>query len=260
MNTAREIAFDTRGNLYWSEFGNTTSVPLGGSIDVILTANQVASISNNGSHKYYTQDQSGGTLTAFSAQFSGIDVANSILDYKTAGVTANMRARTVAVPYFASAGVPNPQAAIRVRLQTGRNGGAWDGTGSAIISTDAAAANPHNKGIGYAQLNQIFPGGAGVWGGQTFVAGDTAVLMKYTYYGDTDLNGVVDFDDYSRTDNGFNNHRTGWVNGDFDYNNIVDFDDYSLIDFAFNTQGLRYAPIRSVSGDDDALMADGPIV
>ena len=28
--------------------------------------------------------------------------------------------------------------------------------------------------------------------------------MKYTYYGDTDFNGVVDFDDYSRTDAGFN--------------------------------------------------------
>ena len=28
--------------------------------------------------------------------------------------------------------------------------------------------------------------------------------MKYTYYGDTDFNGVVNFDDYSRTDAGFN--------------------------------------------------------
>ncbi|MBC8108012.1 MAG: agmatine deiminase family protein [Anaerolineae bacterium] len=67
---------------------------------------------------------------------------------------------------------------------------------------------------------------------------DSAVLIKYTYFGDTDFNGLVDFDDYSRADAGFNNNRTGWLNGDFDGNGIVDFDDYSLIDQAFNTQGV----------------------
>jgi hypothetical protein len=39
-----------------------------------------------------------------------------------------------------------------------------------------------------------------------------------------------------RTDAGFNNHRTGWINGDFDGNGQVNFDDYVLIDNAFNTQ------------------------
>jgi hypothetical protein len=34
---------------------------------------------------------------------------------------------------------------------------------------------------------------------------NTAVLVKHTYYGDTDFNGVVNFDDYGRTDSGFNN-------------------------------------------------------
>jgi len=65
----------------------------------------------------------------------------------------------------------------------------------------------------------------------------TAVVVKYTYYGDADFNGKVNFDDYVRTDNGFNNHHTGWVNGDFDGNGTVNFDDYVLIDLAFNTQG-----------------------
>jgi hypothetical protein len=60
--------------------------------------------------------------------------------------------------------------------------------------------------------------------------------VKYTYYGDTDFNGKVNFDDYVRTDNGFNNHLAGWLNGDFDGNGAVNFDDYVLIDLAFNTQ------------------------
>ena len=49
------------------------------------------------------------------------------------------------------------------------------------------------------------------------------------------INGV-NFDDYSRIDNGFNTGRSGWLNGDFDGNGAVNFDDYSLIDLAFNTQ------------------------
>jgi hypothetical protein len=47
---------------------------------------------------------------------------------------------------------------------------------------------------------------------------------------------VVNFDDYVRTDNGFNNHLGGWLNGDFDGNNQVNFDDYVLIDLAYNNQ------------------------
>jgi hypothetical protein len=65
---------------------------------------------------------------------------------------------------------------------------------------------------------------------------NTAVLVKYTYYGDADFNGQVNFDDYSRTDAGFNGSRTGWLNGDFDGNGIVNFVDYSLLDLAFNSQ------------------------
>jgi len=60
--------------------------------------------------------------------------------------------------------------------------------------------------------------------------------VKYIYYGDTDFNGIVNFDDYVRTDNGLNNHLSGWINGDFDLNGSVNFDDYVLIDLAFNTQ------------------------
>lgn len=54
--------------------------------------------------------------------------------------------------------------------------------------------------------------------------------------GDSDLDGIIDFDDYSRIDNGFNNGSNGWSNGDFDGDGTIDFDDYSLIDLYFNLQ------------------------
>ena len=89
-----------------------------------------------------------------------------------------------------------------------------------------------------------------------FAVADTDVLVKFTYYGDADFNGVVDFDDYSRIDAGFNNNGTGWFNGDFDYNGIVDFDDYSLIDQAFNTQsGTLRRAMAYLDGGDRSVKA-----
>jgi hypothetical protein len=92
-------------------------------------------------------------------------------------------------------------------------------------------------------------GGTGVFGGQSYGATDT--LVKYTYYGDTDLNGHVNLDDYVRADDGFNNHLTGWLNGDFDLNGSVNFDDYVLIDLAFNAQnGTLGRALAFVDGTD----------
>jgi hypothetical protein len=65
------------------------------------------------------------------------------------------------------------------------------------------------------------------------------------------LNGVVDFDDYSRTGNSFHNGGGVWFQGDFNYNGRVDFDDYSLIDMAFNTQsGTLRRAMSYLNGED----------
>jgi hypothetical protein len=56
------------------------------------------------------------------------------------------------------------------------------------------------------------------------------------FAGDADGNGVINFDDYARIDNGFNNNLIGYANGDFNYDGVINFDDYALIDLAFNTQ------------------------
>jgi hypothetical protein len=135
----------------------------------------------------------------------------------------------------------SPRATIQALINTARAGGAWTGT-TGITSTNAKNANPKNTTLGLmeaADYKSIY-GPAATWNGQTLDS--TGVLIKYTYYGDADFNGVVNFDDYSRTDAGFNGNKSGWMNGDFDGNGAVNFDDYSLIDLAFNTQGNAQRP------------------
>jgi hypothetical protein len=134
--------------------------------------------------------------------------------------------------FLSTAGGPSP-ATFRPMLRAGYNSGTWNGTstGGAINSSLAAGPSPAD-GIGYGFGSEIAVNSIG-----GFNIDDNDVLIRYALYGDTDLNGVVNFDDYARTDAGFNFGRTGWVNGDFDYNDSVSFDDYSLIDLAFNSQG-----------------------
>ncbi|MBC8107555.1 MAG: PQQ-dependent sugar dehydrogenase, partial [Anaerolineae bacterium] len=136
--------------------------------------------------------------------------------------------------------------AIQNLINTARAGGAWTGTG--ITSTAAKNATPKNTTLAAMEASDfqsLYPPDT-PFSGQPIDA--TMVLVKYTYYGDTDFNGGVDFDDYSRVDLGFNNNRTGWMNGDADGNGVVDFDDYSLIDQAFNTQGATLRPSQNGRG------------
>jgi fibronectin-binding autotransporter adhesin len=67
---------------------------------------------------------------------------------------------------------------------------------------------------------------------------NTDVLVKYTYYGDANLDGHVDGGDYSLIDSAVGGTKTGWQNGDFNYDGHIDGSDYSLIDNSFNQQSL----------------------
>ncbi|CAN5450200.1 hypothetical protein BH09PLA1_BH09PLA1_20860 [soil metagenome] len=147
-------------------------------------------------------------------------------------------------------------ASVQGQINTARAGGAW--TGKGITSSAARNSTPKNKTLGVLTGAEYTPLGGSTFDGFNVAATD--VLVKFTWYGDTDFNGVVNFDDYSRTDAGFNNNRTGWLNGDFDGNSIVNFDDYSLIDSAFNTQSgsLRRAMSYLEGGDRNPSTMDTP--
>jgi len=132
-----------------------------------------------------------------------------------------------------------PRATLTSAITFARNGGAWDQAG---LTSSAAAENPqHSTTLGLMSGTEYFSiyGAGATFAGQTVAGADS--LIKYTYYGDTDFNGIVNFDDYARVDAGFNNSRSGWINGDFDFNGVVNFDDYALIDLGFNTQGSALA-------------------
>ena len=74
------------------------------------------------------------------------------------------------------------------------------------------------------------------------------MLVRYTVYGDANLDGVIDGTDYALIDAGYLSHGTltGWYDGDFNYDGRVDASDYTLIDDAFN--GQRIAALSPAAG------------
>jgi fibronectin-binding autotransporter adhesin len=133
------------------------------------------------------------------------------------------------------------------QLREGYNNGTWTGFGG-ITSSAAAADTTHLTALGVIQNNQ---GGSPLFSlahpfdGTTPGVGD--ILVKYTYYGDTNLDGQVGGSDYSRIDSAYLANQsnpgeyTGWFNGDFNYDGVIDGSDYTLMDNAFNSQGASLA-------------------
>jgi hypothetical protein len=228
INTMREAAFDSKGNLLISHFMNTTSVPPGATIAILANARDPNTLVDNTSAEYYTQPP--GFL---SSQFNGMDVASTQLDYIRPDVTVNVRDRRHVQYYF---GATAPLAQFRTKIQAGYNGGAWNGVG--IISSNADATH---FAVGYADAANVGLVGQ-PFGGET-VSGN-AVLTRLTRYGDANIDGAVNLSDFNRLASSFGQSGKFWQDGDFNYDGTVNLGDFNLLagNFGLSAAGSEVTP------------------
>jgi hypothetical protein len=105
------------------------------------------------------------------------------------------------------------------------------------------------RGLGYAD-NAVLNPVKSSFGGQSVDA--TSLLIKYTYLGDTDLDGDVDVADLGTLATAWQTSGV-WSSGDFDYNGSIDVGDLGLL--ATNWQAGVGNPLGPSLGD--ALLALG---
>jgi len=120
--------------------------------------------------------------------------------------------------------------AVAALIRSGRSGGAWTKPG---ITSSTARSRPMT-GLAAVANNQ------------------GEVVVKYTWDGDANLDGLINADDYFQIDSGYITQAKGWYNGDFNYDDIINADDYFLIDSAFIGQTGPLAaskPEPAVSAD-----------
>jgi len=103
---------------------------------------------------------------------------------------------------------------IRGLLASGFDGASWDtaGINSSTANYDANFG-AGTRTLGYADNNDL--------GYTSFDGVDTSdgneVLVKFTYYGDSDLNGQINGTDFSLFGAGKSGAGSGWDFGDYDY-------------------------------------------
>ncbi len=145
------------------------------------------------------------------------------------------------VPYSST----TPIDMIRQLIAEGYNGGAWNGFG--IASLAAANDASHKTALGYADAADV--GLTSVDGAA--IAGN-AVVVRYTYYGDSSLDGKVDLgNDFNLFLQGFLGKGSGWEFGDYNYDGVVNVADFKMFIDGFKAQG------GSLGELDAAVLADG---
>jgi uncharacterized repeat protein (TIGR03803 family) len=178
--------------------GPQDTVEIAGGSVVAPTGIDVTSLSLNGATLQLGANSGASTVCALTITNDGtLDVTNNAL----------------AIDYGTNS---DPKSTILSYLNTGSNGGAWNGTG--IISSTAAANT--NYGVGFAD------GADGTDSNLT----SGQIEVAYVQNGDIALQGDVNAQDFSTLTRNFGKIVTvGWEAGDFTYSGTVSAQDFSLL-------------------------------
>ena len=136
---------------------------------------------------------------------------------------------------------PGAQDTVRGWLITGQNGGAWNGAG--IMSSTANASPTTGDAVGYGLASMVF----GISGSQTATflgktVGPSETLVRYTRYGDANLDGTVNLADFNALAANFGQSGRFWQDGDFNYTGNVDLIDFNALAAQFGLSGSAGGP------------------
>jgi hypothetical protein len=131
----------------------------------------------------------------------------------------------------------SPYATIKDAVISAWHHGAWDGYGITTSHADAL------HGLGYAEASDAFYTVPAMFSGVSI--DDSSILLKYTFYGDANLDGAVDLNDLYQLATHWK-AAGDWVAGDFNYDGIVNVKDLTLL--AINWQAGVGTPISTPLG------------
>ena len=117
----------------------------------------------------------------------------------------------------------SPIDTLRRYLRAGYANGSWNGTG---LSSSTAAASP-GKALAYAEARDAI----GEFGGnfEGVFADATSVVIGLRRYGDANLDGAVNLQDFNRLAGNFGGANRTWYQGDFNYDGAVNLQDFNRL-------------------------------
>jgi autotransporter-associated beta strand protein len=160
-----------------------------------------------------------------------------IVDYADGSTTPLSQVRSAIIAAYNTAGASH-----------------WTSQG---ITSSTAATTP-GRAVGYGEASEIVPTGSTTWLGEGNID-SSAILVRTTLVGDTNLDGTTDFLDLAKLAQSYNTDVTTtteswWTHGDFNYDGKVDFLDLAAMAQNYNTS-LPSAPIPGASATFEADLA-----
>ena len=174
---------------------------------------------------------SGGAYANLTSGGNKVLVAPSVSVETTSGSKLDLTNNNLIVDYTGA----SPIAQVTSLVASAYNGGAWTGPG--ITSSTAAGVTTHGIGIGEAGTLGIT-----LFAGQS--VDGTAVLLRYTRYGDATLDGLVNLADFNRLAANFGGTGKFWFEGDFTYDGNVNLADFNRLatNFGLSAAGPDVTP------------------
>jgi predicted outer membrane repeat protein len=145
----------------------------------------------------------------------------------------SLRESDLVVDYTGASPIQN----VKRYLTSGYAGGSWNGTG-----LQSPGAPAQNRALGFAEASDVLGPAGGTFGG--VFADATSVLVKYTRYGDANLDGIVNLQDFNRLAGNFGGSNRIWSQGDFSYDGLVNLVDFNRLasNFGLVATGAEVTP------------------
>jgi hypothetical protein len=218
-------------------FGNnfTLNVPAGSTLkfagNVTFASGVTFGSSGAGTIQLKTVRASGLNITNGTVQIAQSGAAASTSIVNSLSISSNGRLDLTNNDLIVNWSGSNPTSTIRSYLMSSYDKGSWDLPG---IGTSSVVAGSPLYTLGYADNSLL---GDSTFDGQSVNA--NSVLVKYTYAGDANLDGVVNATDLGM----MKANGSSWMQGDFNYDGIVNGDDYSLFMLGLAEQKGAIAPV-----------------
>jgi autotransporter-associated beta strand protein len=233
-----------------SSFSGTLS-NAGGSLALVKTGTGTLTLGGANTHTGGTTVSAGTLLLANADALAGgaIAVANGALARAQASLPKAVTVTTLNINTTGQFDLTDNSMVVRGMdagqvhslIQNAYSAGHWNG-GTGLSSSTAAANASGTTGIGYAS-NSILKKTA--FKGVTPL-NSSDVLVKYTYYGDSDLSGATTLDDFTLFLIGYQHSGNTWVLGDYDYSGTVTLDDFNLFLKGYQGQGGSLSDVESM--------------
>ncbi len=236
-------AWNMTGSLFVG--GDDFTAAPGGAGTVIINNGALAApvstkVWNDGAIYYVAGTFTTGTLSVVGGglvQLSPADPTPSVLQTTAINVDSSSKldlSDNKAIVDYTSP-TPSPADSIRQQIRTAYSNGAWNGQGITTNTGDPT------HGLGYADNSVL---GLSTFGGVS--VDPTSILIKYTFLGDSNLDGQVDLRDLYALASNYKTTGKLWTSGDFNYDGSVDVKDLTLL--AINWQAGVGSPLAESLG------------